>query len=151
MLFLVPGKVHEVHQQVCFLNERLLVHRIFQECLHFDRLSRNQFLSVRKAGFWLDIQKYGEHPEGFIITCENHLFQGTGGSSWQGDWLPALRWETRRHCCRRPYFLLLLLWRHQWTGKSHNKRGLLAQKRKYDCFQLALSFFSGKKENDEHW
>jgi len=42
-----------------FLNERLLVHQIFQECLHFDRLSRNQFLSVRKAGFRLDIQKYG--------------------------------------------------------------------------------------------
>ena len=74
MLFLVPGKVHEVHQQVCFLNERLLVHQIFQECLHLDRLSRNQFLSVRKAGFWLDIQKYGGQPaENFEITFDNCL------------------------------------------------------------------------------
>ena len=57
-----------------FLNERLLVHQIFQECLHFDRLSRNQFLSVRKAGFWLDIQKYGEQPaENFKITFDNCL------------------------------------------------------------------------------
>ena len=57
-----------------FLNERLLVHQIFQECLHFDRLSRNQFLSVRKAGFWFDIQKYGEQPaENFKITFDNCL------------------------------------------------------------------------------
>ena len=80
------------------------------------------------------------------------VFQGTGGSSWQGDRLPALRWETRRHRCRRPYFLRLVLWRHQWAGKSHNKQGpiiLIGTREKILLLFNWPSLFIGPES--DHW
>ena len=51
----------------------------------------------------------------FLSVLES-LCQGSGGSSRQSDRFPALPREDRRHCGRRPFVILLLLWRHQFQS-----------------------------------